>query len=733
MEEKTGSIKDVDLRRRAEKVVSGKQVDVSGNLASLSPEDGQRLLHELRVHQVELEMQNKELRLTQVELEASRARYFNLYNLAPIGYVTLDEHIRIQEVNLACAQLLGLERSDMAKQSLTSFIASKDQDIFYLYRRKLFAEQAPKACEIRLVKKDGSQFWAQVKMTVGQDSESGTIVYRAVIMDITERKQAEKLLKNIYLELEQRVKERTSELEKANKKLWMEISERNKAERSLRKSEEHFQQIVELLPVAILCQNETEIVFANKEASELINLANPQVLSGKCFCEFLHPEDKEIFIQQFKQVLVEGVQKKSFTARIVSATETVIDVELFLTSFTYQGAPVVQITVYNLTQRKKIEQEIFKAEKLESISLLAGGIAHDFNNYLTVLLGNISLAMSYKNNPDKVYKFLQNTKDATLQTKNLTSQLFTFAKGGDPIKEVAAIDHLIVESTDFALSGSNVRCQFSFPKDLSMVEIDKGQITQVLYNIIINAVQAMPEGGTIWVKAENITLKPETNDNPVSLSAGEYVKVSITDEGSGIPEESLNKIFDPFFTTKDKGSGLGLSGSYSIIKNHDGHLQAQSELGKGTTLSFFIPASTQLATIDTGEKDVLIYGTGKILIMDDEEAIREVVGQMLTTLGYEAHFTSNGSEAIAVYLEAKKTDRPFDLVIIDMTIPGGMGGKDTIKELLKKDSEVKAIIASGYSKDWVMANFREYGFKGVVKKPFSIGELAKIVNKVINE
>jgi PAS domain S-box-containing protein len=672
----------------------------------------QHLIHELRVHQAELEMQNEELRLTQMKLEASNARYFDLYNLAPFGYLTLDQNIQIMEINLTGALLLGMERSELVKQSLTDFIASEDQGIFYLCRRQLNALQMSKICEIRLVKKNNSRFWAQVKMTMVQDTESGKNVYRAVIIDISENKQAEEMLVT------------------ANNKLLMKIKERNKATYTLRKSEEHFQQIVELLPVAIFCHNETEIVFANAEAAELVCLESRQEFTGKSLIEFLHPEDKEIFNQQFKQVFAGRAQKKSLTVRMISEREIVIDTELFLTSFTYKGDPVVQITAYNITRRKKVEEEFFKAEKLKSISILAGGIAHDFNNYLTVLLGNISLAMSYKDNPDKLYKYLEHTKKATLQTRDLTSQLFAFTKGEELVKEVISMEQLINECTNFALSGSNVRCHFSFSENLPMVEVDKGQITQVMYNIIINAVQAMPGGGTIWIKVETLTVVADITDTPAALSAGEYLKVSITDEGTGIPEQSLNKIFDPFFTTKENGSGLGLAGSYSIIKNHHGDIQAESVMGKGTSLRFMIPTSTQSTAANVKEADI-IYGSGKILVMDDEEDIREVIGQMLTTMGYDVHFTSNGTEAIEAYLEAKRDGRSFDLVIMDMTIRGGMGGKNAIQELLKEDPEIKAIVASGYSKDPIMAHYREYGFRGVIKKPFSIAELSSIIHEVI--
>lgn len=714
---KLESSKLTNLFRQAEKEVKKSTLDSPENLPSVLMEDTQGLMHDLKVHQIELEMQNEELRLAQWELEKSHARFFELYNSAPFAYLTLDQNSQIQEINHMGSQLLGRKKSDLINSPLTRFIVSEDQDVFYLYFKHLHTVQEQKTCELRLVKKDGSRFWVQMGVTAVQDSEIGTDGYRVVIMDITERKQMEELRENIHLELEKKVKKRTVELEEANYKL--------------KKSEEQFQQMVEFLPVSIFLHNKKEIVFANSEALNLVHSANKQVFNGQSFTAFIDLDDKEMFIEKLSEVITEKVSLKSFTTKVVQMTGTVIEVELFLTPFCYQGDLVVQMTAYNMTKRKKREAELSKVEKLDSISILAGGIAHDFNNHLTVLLGNISMAMSNISDPEQLGKFLSNAKEATLQTKNLASQLLIFSKEGEPIKEVVAMDQLIMECTSFALSGSNVTSHFSIPEDLLLVEVDKGQITQVLYNIIINAVQALVEGGSIYVKVENVTIDPQS-DNSTALSAGEYVKVSIEDDGPGIPENSLQKIFDPFYTTKENGSGIGLAGAYNIIKNHHGCIKAESEVGKGTVLSFIIPASLKVNEVIKKNSNV-IYGTGKILLMDDEKAIREIVGQMLIFMGYEPHFAREGKEAIEVYLRAKEMGQPFDVVILDMTIKGGMSGKDTIKELLAIDPEVKAIVASGYSKDLAISKYRVYGFKGAAKKPFSIEELSKIVNEVISK
>lgn len=711
------SSKLTNLFRQAEKEVKKSTLDSPENPPSVLMEDTQGLMHDLKVHQIELEMQNEELRLAQWELEKSHARFFKLYNSAPFAYLTLDQNSQIQEVNHMGSQLLGRKKSDLINSPLTRFIVSEDQDVFYLYFKHLHTVQEQETCELRLVKKDGSRFWVQIGVTAVQDSEIGTDGYRVVIMDITERKQMEELRENIHLELEKKVKKRTVELEEANYKL--------------KKSEEQFQQMVEFLPVSIFLHNKKEIVFANSEALNLVHSANKQVFNGQSFTAFIDLDDKEMFKDKLSEVITEKVSLKSFTTKVVQMTGTVIEVELFLTPFSYQGDLVVQMTAYNMTKRKKREEELSKVEKLDSISILAGGIAHDFNNHLTVLLGNISMAMSNISDPEQLGKFLSNAKEATLQTKNLASQLLIFSKEGEPIKEVVAMDQLIMECTNFALSGSNVTSHFSIPEDLLLVEVDKGQITQVLYNIIINAVQALVEGGSIYVKVENVTIDPQS-DNSTALSAGEYVKVSIEDDGPGIPENSLQKIFDPFYTTKENGSGIGLAGAYNIIKNHYGCIKAESEVGKGTVLSFIIPASLKVNEVIKKNSNV-IYGTGKILLMDDEKAIREIVGQMLIFMGYEPHFAREGKEAIEVYLRAKEMGQPFDVVILDMTIKGGMSGKDTIKELLAIDPEVKAIVASGYSKNLAISKYRVYGFKGAAKKPFSIEELSKIVNEVISK
>lgn len=585
--------------------------------------------------------------------------------------------------------------------------------------------------ENELLSKEGKTIPVSYSCSVIYDEagEVTGVVY--VLHDITQRKRNEKALQQAYEELEKRVHERTVELAEANNSLLLENTERKQAEEALRKSEEHFRQIVELLPVAVIIYGEEQVVFANSAAANLVQENHAQDLISTSLTEYLEPEDVEEFTQQLQQVKGNEKQTKLY-AKIDLGRGRTIDAELIMTPFTYQGSQTVLIVIYDLTRRKNMEEEIFKVDKLESIGMLAGGIAHDFNNYLATLLGNISMIRIHQDKPEKIQQKLQNMEKATLRAKELTHQLFVFAKGGAPVKKTISASSLINDIISFTLCGSNVRSYIKTAEELHTVEIDEGQISQVLNNIIINAVQSMPEGGNLWVTAENVVIEANGKDHLVPLPAGNYVRIAVTDEGSGISRELLPKIFDPFFTTKPGGSGLGLATSYSIVKNHGGYLTVQSEEGIGSTFYIYLPASRKSGILDVKYSDTL-NGSGKILVMDDEESVRKITGEMLSFLGYETHFAKDGREALQIFANAHHAGSPFDLVMMDLTVPGGMGGKSTIKELQRLDPSVKAIVFSGYSDDPVMAQYESYGFKGIIKKPFTTEELSNVVYGVIHQ
>jgi signal transduction histidine kinase/CheY-like chemotaxis protein len=387
-------------------------------------------------------------------------------------------------------------------------------------------------------------------------------------------------------------------------------------------------------------------------------------------------------------------------------------------------------SIRDITALREAEAERLRFSKIESLGILAGGIAHDFNNILTIILGNIGLAMLYSKIEPKAQDRLAQAEQACQRARALSGQLLTFAKGGEPIKKIVPIANLIIESARLSLSGSKSRCEVSIPDNLWLVEVDIVQINQVIGNLLINADQAMPEGGIIKIKAENISLKAKSK---LTISKGKYVKLAIADQGVGISPQYLDKIFDPYFSTKQKGSGLGLSTAYSIIKNHSGQIQVESQLGVGTTFYIYLPATDKGVPADEPETVKPTMGQGKVLVMDDEEMVRDVLGGMLSQLGYEADFASDGSQAIEKFVKAKETNQPFAAVILDLTIPGGMGGKEAIKELLKIDPQVKAMVSSGYSDDPIMADFQKYGFSEVIAKPYRVSELSKILQRVISK
>ncbi|MEW6686897.1 MAG: PAS domain S-box protein [Candidatus Edwardsbacteria bacterium] len=515
------------------------------------------------------------------------------------------------------------------------------------------------------------------------------------------------------------------------------ITERKKAERELEKYRLISENTSDLVALTTFDLNVT-YTYISPSHKRTLGYESEELI-GKSMLNLINSEDKLKLLMMLRKY-IESKTLEHFARGSPNLSEVI---ELRMRD-KYGKWHYLQTTVNSienellflskdLTERKKMEEELARIEKLESLGILAGGIAHDFNNILLGILGNISLVkMSVDvRNKAEIFKILTEAEKACLRAKDLTQQLLTFSKGGKPVKKIASLGRLIKESISFALRGSNVRCEFSIPDDLWLAEIDEGQIAEVLNNVVINAEQAMPEGGIIWVAAENTEVGEVGVEHPISLKGGKYIKVSIKDGGIGIPQEHLSKIFDPFFTTKEKGSGLGLTTSYSIIRNHEGYIEVESELGVGTTITFYLPASPKEVLKKVVVEEGPIVGKGKILLMDDEETIRNLVKTMLTHLGYEIELAKDGVEAIELYKKAKETGPPFDVVIMDLTIPGGMGGKEAIEKLIEIDPEVKAIVSSGYSDDEIMVEFRKYGFSDAIAKPYKIQEMSAILHKVI--
>ncbi len=406
----------------------------------------------------------------------------------------------------------------------------------------------------------------------------------------------------------------------------------------------------------------------------------------------------------------------------------------------YTGAPISEgksemlgmvFVVRDVTERVRMEREIIKAQQLESLGLLAGGIAHDFNNILTGILGYISLAKLKCTMDDSAYKHLDSAESALFQAKDLTQQLLTFAKGGMPVKETVSISELLVKTASFALRGSNIKGEFEIAEDLWPAEVDTGQINQVINNLVINAIQAMPEGGVLRLTAENVWDPGKVTPH---LKPGKYIKITVEDQGIGIPDDYLNRIFDPYFTTKREGNGLGLAIVHSIIEKHNGYIFVESEIGKGTVFTIYLPAAEQEPVSSPKQEPSGVPGPlvgARVLVMDDEKTVREVAVQMLEQIGCEAVAVEDGAALLKAYKEAMDSGRPFDAVIMDLTIPGGMGGRETIDHLLAMDPGAKAIVSSGYSNDPIVAEYKKNGFREVIPKPYRLRDLIEILKRVI--
>ncbi len=510
------------------------------------------------------------------------------------------------------------------------------------------------------------------------------------------------------------------------------ITELQHAQAAMHQSDSMFRALAETTPAAIFLHKGARMTYANPAAVAISGYTREELLE-KGFWETVHPDYKDMVRARSKARVDGDIPPSPYEIKIVTKNGEERWLEIMGTPLELDGEISVLGTGIDITYRKTVEQEMLRTQKLESLGILAGGIAHDFNNIMTTILGNLSLARTQlrkRADIESATERLISAEKAVLSARHLTQQLLTFSKGGEPVTEPMDLDLVLEETAALALSGTNVEAVFHIADDLQPVDADIGQITQVVSNLVINAVQAMPEGGTVEISADNISVEEDEIPN---LQAGNYAEFIVADRGCGIPEDQLSRVFDPYFTTKPGGTGLGLSASYSIIVKHQGLISIESQVSAGTSARVMLPASgspsRQLSTIDPSD----IAGSGRILMMDDDESVRSVAIELLLDEGYDVVGAKDGSEAIELYREAMGKDgQPFEAVILDLTVPGGMGGKETIQGLLKLDANVRALVSSGYSNDPILAEYEKHGFCGVVAKPYSSEELSRAVDKVIS-
>ncbi len=669
-----------------------------------------------------------ERRRMEKSLQAAEAQFRALADTAPaviFVYSLSNLGNPLRYLNNSYPEISGYSREELLNKSWWDIIHPDYRELAKARAgSRLQGQMPPVRYEMPMLNKSGKIFW--VDMAANMIEWAGETAVIGVIYDISDRKLMEEELRQARDELENRVIKRTAELVAVNEKLRREIIERQKIEQELTRSEANFRKLAETSPALIYVSQEDKFLYTNATCSAKTGYSREQLAAMNVW-NFLRADYREL-VRKNNLARQNGVNIPAYEVIINGQSGQEICGYIYADIIDYEGQQATLVMIVDITERKKMEEDLLQASKLESLGVLAGGIAHDFNNILTVISGNISLAKMIVDNENEVSEILNEVEQAAWQARDLTQQLLTFSKGGAPIKETASIQDLLRETASFVLRGSNVSCFHSIPDELWPVSIDRGQISQVINNLIINADQAMPEGGLIILFAENYSAVPGS-----SLPAGDYVKIGIIDAGTGIAPEDLPKIFDPYFSTKSKGHGLGLTSSYSIIKKHDGHIEVSSDIAVGTTVSIFLPALPEQMVYNRKMHQIPLAGQGKILIMDDEAIIRDTLGKMLKNLGYTTGTAVDGQQALQLYQQARQSNESYDAVVMDLTIAGGMGGKEAVKRLLEIDPGAKVIVSSGYYNDPVMSDFRSYGFCGVLPKPYQIQSVSQILYELLGE
>ena len=625
------------------------------------------------------------------DLRRSEERFRAIFEGALDAIFILDPGTgRFLDANPAASELLLRDDEEIVdRHYLELFPANWKGPIEEAYNGLFEEEERVVAVEVGMLRSDGREVPVEV---LGQLIQmDGVPVIQAIVRDITDRKRMDE---------------------------------------ELRDSEEQFRTLAEASLAGIFVFLDGTFRYANPALGRIFGYELDELIGKMGPIELIHPEDRAAADAYGRQCL-RGQEEEApvFTFRGVKRDGSLIDCEVLQAGIDYRGRRGIIGTLLEVTRRKRMEEELLKTQKLESLGVLAGGIAHDFNNILTAISANISMAKLYGDLEEDISEMLGDAEKASVRAKNLTQQLLSFSRGGAPVRRTVSIEKTLQEHTEFALSGSNVKCEYSIPEDLRQVEADEGQIGQVIHNLVINAKQAMPEGGVIRVVAENV---PADRLENMPVKPGNYLRISIADHGVGIPERHLQSIFDPFFTTKQKGSGLGLTTCFTIVKNHRGHLHVDSEVGVGTTVRVYLPASNERTSSREETRGRPLQGQGRVLLVDDEEIIRTAASEALTRLGYDVRLAADGAEGAGLYEEAMQGGHAFDVVLLDLTIPGGMGGKEAVRELLRIDPNAKVIASSGYSNDPVMADYRTHGFCEVIAKPYRIDDLAEVLHRVIN-
>jgi len=595
--------------------------------------------------------------------------------------------------------------------------------VFWAYRFALKPIREISAATVAIAK-DEPDYSSRVSGDVRPD-ELGTLI-RGFNAMLAHMEKSDSEVKAVHAELENRVVARTRELIE-------EIKHRRDTEAALRHERDKAQKYLDMAGVMLVAlDTKGNITMFNRKGTEITGYEEEELLGENWFSLMLSKEEQETVLGVFEEAMAGRSQLPEFFENFILKK----DGELRLIAWhnalliNADGDMVgVLSSGMDITEQHEAEEERRRAQKLETIGTFAGGIAHDFNNFLMVIHGSIELAQMSLDNPSLVDKLLNDAVAAAGRARGLTRQLITFSKGGQPQKRTVKLAGTMRETMSFVLTGSNVSADVDVPDDLWMANVDTGQIEQVVTNLVVNAKQAMPDGGMIHAQLVNVTAEDAAEKG---MDRRPFIELTIRDEGVGISADILPRVFDPYFTTKQDGSGLGLATSYAIVTKHGGHILVDSQPNVGTTFHVYLPAIDEEGSTEGSKSgSVKLSRPYNILLMDDEPMVAEVIKVMLERLKCRASWAKDGDEAVRMYARASTTDDPFDAVILDIIVPAGMGGKEASKKLLEMDASARLVVSSAYSNDPLMAEHKQNGFRGCLAKPYNHHELEHVLKTVL--
>lgn len=664
-------------------------------------------------------------------IEKGEEQYSRLFDNANDLIFTLDTDGTFVSANRATERKTGLGTGTLPGRNISEFVKNGEmKKISHITPEEYRDEDKT---EIKFVSVYGEEYL--IEFSAQPVTDSGEITgFFVIARDVTAKRKVEEELKNHRNRLRELVNERTAQLEHANAELVKEVEERIRFEESLAEEKERLSVTLSSIAEGVIATDHLGYVtLINREAAAKTG-QDIESVEEKTIDEILRLErdgrPEDIFSIVRRVISDRKIFEINTEISLFDSKGNSYPVVLSVSPLADRsGTPIGSVIVFReISERLKWEEEALRRQKLESLGVLAGGIAHDFNNILTAISGNIGLARNMAEPKSNISSRLEEAEKAISRAKDITRQLITFSKGGEPVRQVQNIREMIRESAEFVSHGSNLRLHFDIAEDLSNVEVDRGQIGQVIENLVINSIQAMPDGGNIYVTAKNAGLITGKD----GLEDGKYIVISVRDEGCGISEEYRKKIFDPYFTTKKSGNGLGLASCMSIIRKHGGAVKLISEVGEGTEFRIYLPATEKAAGAEEEISGDDLSGSSRVLVMDDDRNIYETIPELLRGYGFDVESARDGAEAIRVYQQSQVLKKPIDVFVMDLTVPGGLGGVETIALLREFDPDITAIVSSGYSNDPVMANYRKHGFDAVLPKPYVIEDLVRLINRLVS-